>query len=55
LIENAHQTAKKIIIENKEKIEILAATLLEKEVIFRDDVEAIFGKRPFEEEEKSIS
>jgi cell division protease FtsH len=50
LIENAHKVATKIIMENKEKIEILATTLLEKEVIFRDDVEVIFGKRPFEEE-----
>ena len=28
----------------------MAELLLEKEVIFKDDLEKIFGKRPFEEE-----
>ena len=32
----------------------MANILLEKEVIFRDDLERIFGKRTFEEEEDSI-
>ena len=34
-------------LENKEKLEQLAAILIEKEVIFKDDLETIFGKRPF--------
>ncbi len=50
LIESAYETAKKIIIENKDKLTQLAEYLLEKEVIFREDLEAIFGKRPFDEE-----
>lgn len=37
--------------ENKEKLLKLADILIEKEVIFRDDLEAIFGKRPFEDVE----
>ena len=36
---------------NKEKLSILAELLLEKEVIFKDDLMKIFGKRPFDEEE----
>jgi cell division protease FtsH len=48
LIENEYQRAIKILEENKEKLEQLAAILIEKEVIFKDDLEAIFGKRPFE-------
>lgn len=48
LIENEYQRAIKILEENKDKLEQLANILIEKEVIFKDDLEAIFGKRPFE-------
>ncbi|MGE5424821.1 MAG: ATP-dependent metallopeptidase FtsH/Yme1/Tma family protein, partial [Syntrophothermus sp.] len=55
LVESAYQRAKKILTENKDKVEKLATTLLEKEVIFREDLEEIFGKRPFETEpEKAV-
>jgi cell division protease FtsH len=54
IIEKAHLAAKKIIIKNRKKIDILAKTLLEKEVIFRDDVEVIFGPRPYQENVKQI-
>jgi len=47
LIENEYQRAIKILEENKEKLEQLAVILIEKEVIFKDDLETIFGKRPF--------
>jgi cell division protease FtsH len=47
LIENEYQRAIKILEDNKEKLEQLAAILIEKEVIFKDDLESIFGKRPF--------
>jgi cell division protease FtsH len=30
----------------------LAAVLIDKEVIFKDDLETIFGKRPFDIEEE---
>lgn len=50
LIETAYQRAKQIIIENKSNMELLAHMLLEKEVIFREDVKNIFGERPFPEE-----
>jgi ATP-dependent metalloprotease FtsH len=50
LIELAYQRAKKILSENKDKLVTLANLLLEKEVIFREDLEKIFGKRPFEHE-----
>jgi ATP-dependent metalloprotease FtsH len=48
LVESAYTRAKKILLDNKEKLIKLATILLEKEVIFREDVEAIFGKRPYE-------
>ena len=47
LIETEYQRAIKILEENKDKLEQLADILIEKEVIFKDDLEAIFGKRPF--------
>ena len=52
IIESAYERAKKVITDNKEKVENLSKALLDKEVIFREDLEEIFGKRPFEEEEK---
>ena len=48
LVEEGYQRARKILIDNKEKLEQLAIQLLKKEVIFREDLEAIFGPRPFE-------
>jgi cell division protease FtsH len=50
LVEKAYDRAKKILIENRENLEKLATLLIEKEVIFREDVEEIFGKRPWDEE-----
>ncbi|WP_309614718.1 ATP-dependent zinc metalloprotease FtsH [Flavobacterium sp.] len=47
LIENEYQRAIKILEDNKDKLEQLAAILIEKEVIFKDDLETIFGKRLF--------
>jgi len=52
LVESAYQRAKNILLENKDKLEKLANLLLEKEVIFREDLEEIFGKRPFNEEDQ---
>ena len=52
IVESAYERAKKIITENKEKVERLSTLLLEREVIFREDLEHIFGKRPFETEEE---
>jgi cell division protease FtsH len=48
LIEKEYKRAIKILEDNKDKLEQLAAILIEKEVIFKDDLETIFGKRPFE-------
>ena len=47
LIETEYKRAIKILEDNKEKLEQLAAILIEKEVIFKNDLETIFGKRPF--------
>ena len=51
IIEAQYQRAIKILGENKDKLITLAELLLEKEVIFKKDLETIFGKRPFDNEE----
>jgi cell division protease FtsH len=50
LVETAYQRAIKLLEENKDKLNSLATVLIEKEVIFREDLENIFGKRPFEKD-----
>lgn len=54
IIDAAYARAKQLITENEAKVSALANLLLEKEVIFREDLEAIFGKRPFEKEEERL-
>jgi AFG3 family protein len=49
MIEVQYQRAIELLSNNREKLTILAELLLEKEVIFKDDLQKIFGKRPFEE------
>jgi AFG3 family protein len=51
IIESQYQRAIEILTEHKDKLTTLAELLLEKEVIFKDDLVAIFGKRPFETKE----
>ncbi len=49
LIDNAYQITKKLLTEKKGDVEKLAKELLKKEVLFKSDVEALIGKRPYEE------
>ncbi len=58
MVEKSYKRTLDILRANKDKLTELANKLLEKEVIFRDDLELIFGKSKFEEElkeEKKIS
>ena len=50
IIENQYERAVQILTENKDKLNALANKLLEKEVIFREDLEDIFGKRAWDPE-----
>jgi len=50
IIEKQYQRAVKLLEDNKDKLTELAEVLLEKEVIFKDNLEKIFGKRPFDKE-----
>lgn len=47
LIESQYDRAIKLLEENKDKLTELANVLLEKEVIFKDNLQKIFGERPF--------
>ncbi len=47
LIESQYQRAIELLEENKDKLTQLANVLLEKEVIFKDNLQVIFGERPF--------
>ena len=47
MIEAQYERAKEILLANRDKLDILAEKLIEKEVIFREDLEEIFGKREF--------
>lgn len=47
IVEGQYQRAIEILSKNKDKLTQLADILLEKEVIFKDDMIKIFGKRPF--------
>ena len=51
MIEEQYQRALKILGENKDKLTTLAEKLLTDEVIFKEDLETIFGKRLWEKEE----
>jgi len=54
IIEKQYQRAIKLLEDNKDKLTELAERLLDKEVIFKDDLEKIFGQRPFEKQEEEL-
>jgi len=53
IIEEQYERAKKLLLDKNEELEILAQTLLDKEVLIKSDVVALIGPRPFEEEDYS--
>ena len=48
IIEEQYQRAIHLLIEHKDKLTELAKVLLDKEVIFKDNLQKIFGDRPFD-------
>ena len=54
LLEDAYKKACEILTENKDKLKLLAELLRDKEVIFREDVENIFGPRQWEDNIEGI-
>ena len=56
ILNNEYQRAKDLLKKHKEKVKQLGSSLLENEVIFKTDLEKIFGKRKWKsyEEEKLL-
>ena len=49
IIDISYVRTKKLLVEKRAEVEMLAKELLKREVLFQSDVEALIGKRPFEE------
>ncbi len=47
IIESAFDRTKALLNEHREKLDIVAKELLEKEILFQSDLERLIGKRPF--------
>jgi len=55
IIEEQYQRAIALLEKNKDKLIELAEVLLKEEVIFKDNLEAIFGKRPFDKKKEETT
>lgn len=51
IIESQYLRAQNLLKEKRKELDALASLLLEKEVLFKDDLEALIGKRPFDKQE----
>ena len=50
LIDFCYQRTKKLLNDHRDKLEIIAKELLEKEILFQTDLERLIGKRPFSQQ-----
>lgn len=50
----AYKRTVELLKENKDKLQKVAELLLEREVIYKEDMEEIFGKRPFPDREEEL-
>lgn len=48
IIDTAYQRTKKLLIQHRQYLDLIAKELLEKEILFQADLERLIGKRPFE-------
>lgn len=48
LVDSAYERTKQLLKERSSELEVVAQELLEKEIIFQNDLERLVGKRPFE-------
>jgi cell division protease FtsH len=54
IIEKAYEKAKDLLSRNREKLDKLASKLLEREVIFKDDLEEVLGPRQWEDRQPEM-
>ncbi len=52
LIDTAYNRTVQLLTEKKAEVEAIALELLDKEIIFKSDLDRIIGKRPFDEDEQ---
>jgi AFG3 family protein len=50
LVEDAYTHVKELLLDKKNELEIVARELLDKEIIFQNDLERLIGKRPFDKQ-----
>ncbi|MCY7352892.1 MAG: ATP-dependent zinc metalloprotease FtsH [Cytophagaceae bacterium] len=48
LVNSAYQRTRQMLLDKREKLEIIAQELLKKEILFQNDLERLIGKRPFD-------
>ena len=48
IVDSAYDRTKKLLLDKREQLEKIANKLLEKEILFQNDLEILIGKRPFE-------
>ena len=48
IVDSAYERTKNLLLDKKEQLEKIANELLEKEILFQNDLETLIGKRPFE-------
>lgn len=54
IVDIAYERTKKLLIEKRFELELIAQELLKKEVIFQQDIERMIGKRPYEKQPVAI-
>ncbi|HNI54683.1 MAG TPA: ATP-dependent zinc metalloprotease FtsH, partial [Chitinophagales bacterium] len=55
MIDSAYQRTKKLLNEKRDQLEIIAKELLEKEIIFKADMERLIGHRPYDEKHPDLT
>ena len=55
IIEGQYQRAQDLLKDKRKELDALASLLLEKEVLFKDDLERLIGKRPFDKADEGIT
>ena len=54
MINAAYKRTLELLTEKKDDVEKVAQELLEKEIIFKDDIERLIGKRVYDEEKEVV-
>lgn len=50
VVSSAYQRTKDLLLNKKDQLEVVARELLDKEIIFQNDLERLIGKRPFDKQ-----